>query len=77
MRPSPLATSQLVPAVEAPRENTTGEFESLASALILSESEVDDLCDPFTERCVDVRHRGIGRANARIARTDDSQDLFA
>ena len=53
------------------------EFESLVSALVLSEAEVDDLCDPFVERCVDLQHRGIGRANDGIARAQDSQELFA
>jgi hypothetical protein len=76
-RPLPPATSRLVLAVEAPREVTIDDFESLVSALSLSESDVDDLCDPFTERCVDVQRRGIGRANARIARTHDFQELVA
>lgn len=53
------------------------DLESLVAALILSESEIDDLCDPFTERCVDYRRRGIGRASARIARAHHSPDMFA
>jgi hypothetical protein len=76
-KPSPIATSRLVLAVEAQREVTIDDFESMVSALIFSESDVDDLCDPFTELCVDVQRRGIGRANARIARTHNFQKLFA
>jgi hypothetical protein len=59
----------------SPREITIDDLGSLASALILSESEVDDLCDSFTERCVDVQRRGIGRANARLALSHDAQEL--
>jgi hypothetical protein len=60
----------------SPREITIDDFDILASALILSESEVDDLCDSFTERCVDVQHRGIGHANARLALPHDAQELL-
>jgi hypothetical protein len=74
---SPIATSQLPYAVEVPREITTDDFESLASALTLTESEVDDLCAPFTERWVDVERSGVGRADLRFAQTDDAQELFA
>ena len=62
---------------ETERETGGDDFESLTSALVLSESDIDDLCDAFTERCSDVLSRGMGRANGTIGPTQDVREPFA
>jgi hypothetical protein len=47
------------------------------SALVLSEAEVDDLCDPFVERFVDIQRGGIGRTTTGVAHAQDGQEFFA
>jgi hypothetical protein len=61
--------------VGAPQEITIDDPESLASALILTQSEIEDLRDPFTERFVDIQRSGVGRADV-FMHADDSQELF-
>jgi hypothetical protein len=64
-----------LPRVGAPQEITIDDPESLASAIMLTQSEIEDLRDPFTERFVEIQRSGVGRANV-FMHADDSQELF-
>jgi hypothetical protein len=58
-----------------PGEITIDDPNELASALALTEGELDDLRDPFIERFADIQRSSIGRSKVSSVRTD-SMELF-
>ena len=62
--------------VELPPELSIVDAEAVASALTLTEGEIDELRDPFTERDVDVHRNAVGRTYVSRPRPGDQQEQF-
>jgi hypothetical protein len=62
--------------VELPPELSIVDAEAVASALTLTEGEIDELRDPFTERQVDVHRNVVGRTYVSRTQPGDQQELF-
>ncbi len=58
-----------------PGEITIDDPEELASALALTENELDDLRDPFIERLRRHTRSSIGRSKVSSVRTDSMELL--
>jgi hypothetical protein len=62
--------------VELPPELSIVDAEAVASALTLTEGEIDELRDPFTERHVDVHRNVVGRTYVGRTQPGDQQEQF-